>query len=235
MFIDASAIFAILNEEPEAPAFERAIESHRRKIFVSPIARFEAAVSLAAARRRKSKTATTPQAIALATQAVDALLEIVKAQDTAITSTVRDRAIAAAATYGRAVGHKAYLNLGDCFAYAIAKNCREPILFKGDDFIHTDLEAVIPPPPAPVRRKPAPRKNRCSPRLFPSKETCARLTKRLPADESVPAGAFVIARKALIWAKGRRPRRLDAPLQRLDLRRIDLRAPADHNKFFRHI
>ncbi len=157
MFIDASAIVAILNEEPEAPAFERAIEGHRRKIFVSPIARFEAVVSLAAARSRKSKTATTPQAIALATQAVDALLEIVKAEDVAIASTVGDRAIAAAATYGRAVGHKADLNFGDCFAYAIAKNCREPILFKGDDFIHTDLEAVIPPPPA-ARRKPAPRK-----------------------------------------------------------------------------
>jgi ribonuclease VapC len=38
--------------------------------------------------------------------------------------------------------HKAGLNLGDCFAYALAKELDEPLLFKGDDFCHTDLEAA---------------------------------------------------------------------------------------------
>jgi ribonuclease VapC len=36
--------------------------------------------------------------------------------------------------------HRAGLNLGDCFAYALAKEKREPLLFKGDDFCHTDIE-----------------------------------------------------------------------------------------------
>jgi len=36
--------------------------------------------------------------------------------------------------------HRAGLNLGDCFAYALAKEKREPFLFKGDDFCHTDIE-----------------------------------------------------------------------------------------------
>lgn len=38
--------------------------------------------------------------------------------------------------------HKAGLNFGDCFSYALAKSSREPLLFKGGDFIHTDLAAA---------------------------------------------------------------------------------------------
>ncbi len=36
--------------------------------------------------------------------------------------------------------HKAGLNLGDCFAYALAREMDEPLLFKGKDFLHTDIE-----------------------------------------------------------------------------------------------
>jgi ribonuclease VapC len=42
--------------------------------------------------------------------------------------------------YGHGSGHRARLNFGDCFAYALAKSTGEPLLFKGDDFIHTDIE-----------------------------------------------------------------------------------------------
>jgi ribonuclease VapC len=38
--------------------------------------------------------------------------------------------------------HGARLNLGDCFSYALAKRLGEPLLFKGNDFIHTDIEAA---------------------------------------------------------------------------------------------
>jgi ribonuclease VapC len=48
-------------------------------------------------------------------------------------------------TYGRGSGHKAGLNFGDCFAYALAKTRRLPLLFKGDDFIHTDIEPALRP------------------------------------------------------------------------------------------
>jgi ribonuclease VapC len=41
--------------------------------------------------------------------------------------------------YGKGSGHRANLNFGDCFSYALAREKREPILFKGDDFVHTDL------------------------------------------------------------------------------------------------
>ena len=46
--------------------------------------------------------------------------------------------------YGRGTGHSAYLNFGDCFAYALAKETGEPLLFKGDDFIHTDITPALP-------------------------------------------------------------------------------------------
>ena len=42
--------------------------------------------------------------------------------------------------YGRASGHKAKLNYGDCFAYALAKELDKQLLFKGEDFIHTDVQ-----------------------------------------------------------------------------------------------
>ena len=44
--------------------------------------------------------------------------------------------------YGWGTGHPARLNFGDCFAYALAKDRRKPLLFKGGDFARTDLEAA---------------------------------------------------------------------------------------------
>jgi len=45
--------------------------------------------------------------------------------------------------YGKGSGHPASLNFGDCFAYALARDKREPLLFKGDDFVHTDLRPAV--------------------------------------------------------------------------------------------
>jgi ribonuclease VapC len=45
--------------------------------------------------------------------------------------------------YGKGSGHPAQLNFGDCFSYALARDKREPILFKGDDFNHTDLRSAL--------------------------------------------------------------------------------------------
>jgi ribonuclease VapC len=44
--------------------------------------------------------------------------------------------------------HQARLNIGDCFAYALATATGHPLLFKGDDFIHTDIHPALPPEPA---------------------------------------------------------------------------------------
>lgn len=45
--------------------------------------------------------------------------------------------------YGIGSGHRARLNFGDCFAYALAKERGEPLLYKGDDFVHTDIVSAI--------------------------------------------------------------------------------------------
>jgi ribonuclease VapC len=45
--------------------------------------------------------------------------------------------------YGKGSGHPANLNFGDCFSYALAREKREPILYEGDDFAHTDLRSAL--------------------------------------------------------------------------------------------
>jgi ribonuclease VapC len=45
--------------------------------------------------------------------------------------------------FGKGSGHRASLNFGDCFSYALTRVKREPILFKGDDFGHTDLRSAL--------------------------------------------------------------------------------------------
>lgn len=47
--------------------------------------------------------------------------------------------------YGKGSGHPARLNFGDCFAYALAVDADEPLLYKGDDFVHTDVRAAVRP------------------------------------------------------------------------------------------
>lgn len=45
--------------------------------------------------------------------------------------------------YGKGRDHPAKLNFGDCFAYALARDKNEPLLFVGDDFIHTDIRSAL--------------------------------------------------------------------------------------------
>ena len=45
--------------------------------------------------------------------------------------------------FGRGSGHRAKLNFGDCFAYALARASNEPLLFKGEDFTHTDIISAL--------------------------------------------------------------------------------------------
>lgn len=59
--------------------------------------------------------------------------------------------------YGIGTGHAAKLNFGDCFAYALAKASGEPLLFKGEDFTHTDIMPALKPPPPPADAAPAAR------------------------------------------------------------------------------
>lgn len=58
----------------------------------------------------------------------------------AIDAEIAGRAADAGERYGRGTGHPARLNFGDCLSYAVAAHLGLPLLFKGDDFAHTDVE-----------------------------------------------------------------------------------------------
>ena len=129
MYLDASAILAILLREPDGPALAARIQ-RAAKIMTSPVSILEATVNLARAAQMPVNAAET---------VVAAFLELVKAQTVSITPEIGRRAIGAYARYGRGSGHAAKLNLGDVFAYACAKAHRVELLYKGKDFQHTDL------------------------------------------------------------------------------------------------
>lgn len=137
MFIDASAIVAILVREEGSDEIVRRIGDIKGQLFTSPMARFEATVSLARARSGKRKP--TADQVLVAKEAVNTLLAEIGTKDIHITSSIGDKAIDAAMAYGKTVGHAADLNFGDCFAYACAKAFRIGLIYKGNDFAKTDL------------------------------------------------------------------------------------------------
>lgn len=137
MFLDASAIVAILARESDADTLLASIRTSPTKLHFSPLALYEAASGLARAKTAGSQAA--PETIAGAFNAVVSFLEELDAQEIPISSMIARGAIEAAQIYGRAVGHPARLNLGDCFAYACARAVGVSLLYKGDDFARTDL------------------------------------------------------------------------------------------------
>ncbi|MFM8155447.1 MAG: type II toxin-antitoxin system VapC family toxin [Actinomycetes bacterium] len=127
MIVDSSAILAILLGEPERPAFEEAIAS-------APVPRMSAASYLEAG------IVIDAKGNPILSRMLDALLA---GADIAIAPVTAEQAVIAREAYrdfGRGSGHPAGLNFGDCFSYALAKASGEPLLFKGEDFIHTDVQ-----------------------------------------------------------------------------------------------
>jgi ribonuclease VapC len=74
---------------------------------------------------------------------LDRYLSTMWVQVVALTVAQAQLARAAHRDFGRGSGHPAKLNLGDCFAYALAKDTGEPLLYKGDAFSHTDVIAAV--------------------------------------------------------------------------------------------
>ena len=131
MFVDASVLAAILLGEPEGEAVSSAIETARGTgAITSSIAVFEAALAI---------NRTETQGIEQAAEVVKALLRRSDVAIAPIDERTGDLAVAAHALYGKGSGHPARLNLGDCFAYAMAKQHGVALLYTGGDFSQTDL------------------------------------------------------------------------------------------------
>ena len=129
MFVDASALLAILLREPDGDRFIEALEETDR-LYTSPIALFETITGLMSKR---------PMPLSVAQERVQRLLEAASIQIVSITDEIGRLALDAHDQYGKARGHQAQLNMGDCFAYACAKAHGLRLLYKGNDFSRTDL------------------------------------------------------------------------------------------------
>ncbi len=128
MIVDTSALMAIVLEEPER-------DDMLRKIFEAKDRRISAGtwMELAAVVTRKHPEKA---------QLVDALVRSMRLTIEAVTLEQARLGRDGYRTYGRGTGHQAQLNFGDCFAYALAMAMEEPLLYKGDDFVHTDITSA---------------------------------------------------------------------------------------------
>lgn len=130
MILDASAVIAILRDEPEARAYAEAIAGARSRR-TSAVSYVEAAIVIDGSRdpvacRRFDDFFRAARVV---------IEPVTKAQARIAREAYRD--------FGKGSGHPAALNFGDCFAYALARVTGEPLLFKGDDFSHTDLTPAL--------------------------------------------------------------------------------------------
>jgi ribonuclease VapC len=130
MIVDASALLAILLEEPEGSEFKRRIATAPGPHSLSPVNYLEAAVHV----DRHEAPGKSRE-----------LDNLLSAMDVAVTTVTPEQAYLARTAYQKfgKGKHPAGLNLGDCFAYALSKARSEPLLFKGDDFRLTDIEAAL--------------------------------------------------------------------------------------------
>lgn len=131
MIVDASALIAILRDEPDATSFARAIESAASRR-ISAANFVEAAVVIDGSRDP------------IASRRFDEFLQEAQVVIEPVTEVQARIAREAYRDFGRGSGHPAGLNFGDCFAYALAKAIGEPLLFKGNDFVHTDVTSALP-------------------------------------------------------------------------------------------
>jgi ribonuclease VapC len=128
MVIDTSALVAILRNEPERAMFIEAIEA-------------------ADSRRMSTATFVEISMVIEATRGAEGLRDLDLFLTTAgidlvgVDSEQAYMARRAFTRFGKG-RHRAGLNYGDCFSYALAMVLGEPMLFKGDDFVHTDVEPI---------------------------------------------------------------------------------------------
>lgn len=127
MILDSSAVIAVLRAEPEAREFSTVIGSGKCRI--SAVSFVESAIVIDSGKD------------AIASRKFDDFFRAAQIAVESVTPRQAEIARQAYRDFGKG-RHKAGLNFGDCFAYALAKDADEPLLFKGDDFRKTDVEVA---------------------------------------------------------------------------------------------
>lgn len=131
MFVDASAWVAIILREPERERF-RIVLADAAVILTSPMAIWETV---------RAVTRESRDSVEVVSTRLTALLVSVGTRIVEIGVLEGQLAVEVHARFGKGV-HPARLNMGDCFAYACAKVHGVPLLYKGEDFAMTDIEAA---------------------------------------------------------------------------------------------
>jgi ribonuclease VapC len=129
VIVDISALVAILRNEAEAVTYLQAI--YRAECRVSAASFLETAIVIERGRDP------------VASRRFDDLLREAQITIEPVTAEQAQIARQAYRDYGRGSGHPARLNFGDCFAYALARATGEKLLFKGNDFTHTDIASAL--------------------------------------------------------------------------------------------
>jgi ribonuclease VapC len=130
MIVDSSALVAIIREESDAEIFESALLDAEAPPGISAATLFEAAVVVDGARIRGGRR-------------LDGLVRAANLDVIPFDAQMAQVAHAAYRDFGRGSGHRARLNFGDCISYALATVTGESLLFKGDDFPHTDVRSAL--------------------------------------------------------------------------------------------
>jgi ribonuclease VapC len=126
VIVDSSVVIAIVRGESDAGALAQVLLAARTQR-MSAVSYVEAAVVVDSKRNP------------ILSRRFDDLLRESQVSVEPVTARQSEIARAAYRDFGKG-RHKAGLNFGDCFAYALAKDLNEPLLFKGNDFRHTDVE-----------------------------------------------------------------------------------------------
>jgi ribonuclease VapC len=130
VIVDASALVAIARNEPDVATYVRALATALRPR-ISAATYVETAIVVEGSRR--------PDEIRIFDEAFGEFEIGIEPFTEAHALAARD----AYRRFGKGSGHPARLNFGDCFAYALAKATGEPLLYKGDDFVHTDIRSAL--------------------------------------------------------------------------------------------
>ena len=130
MIVDASALVAILRAEPDAEAYLEAIRSTTPR-------------RISAGSYLELGIVIDGPGDPVASRQVDEFLSRMSITVEPVTAAQAMIAREAYRDFGKS-RHRAGLNFGDCFSYALARERNEPLLFKGDDFVRTDIPFVGP-------------------------------------------------------------------------------------------
>ncbi|GAA1918891.1 type II toxin-antitoxin system VapC family toxin [Microbacterium aoyamense] len=130
MIVDSSALIALLQGEPTAEAIRSALKESE-------------SAAISAATLVEASIVADGTRDAVRSSRFDVMIDELSLQVVALTAEQARIARQAYRDYGRGSGHAANLNFGDCFSYALAAERREPLLYVGDDFGHTDIRSAL--------------------------------------------------------------------------------------------